>query len=606
MRRAMVLMAIAGLFAPVAYGANEVEAKGRIEAVTLYRGQALVTRAVEFDAPVVAIQLLVQDLPESVLAQSLHASAGKGVRIRAVRYRAQARKEAPQAEVRKLDGQIRGVERTMRQNASSQQLAAQQQADLDSLRNFVVPTVKVEMAKGVLNVATLEKVSGMMSERRTELAKRRLDLDEEARELREKLNLLKRQRSELTRTHSKTAREAIVFLDKAAAGKASIRLHYLVTNATWAPAYNLRGDAAMTKVTVEYAALAHQMTGEDWTGVKLTLSAAAAQMAAEGPTLAPLQVRLGRTVASYKNPKIARQREEQRKQLGVLNTTMQQTISRDRQIDVNWKMNRAADAWQNDELIVAEKDQYVVQKGTMTVAAALSANYPLTGSVTFVSRRENQMIEIARFVLPAKFHYEAVPLLTEYVFRYARLNNSSGLSLLEGPANIYLGGDFVGRGTVPMMAQGQQAAVGFGMDPQLRAWREFVAKKDSDEWIGGNRRTKLSYRLVLHNYSGKAVKVRLLDRVPLATDQLKVEVSDASKPLSKDAEYLRVRRPRGILRWDTSVPAGSAAGKPKTITYAYTLTYSKDLHIGGEPPAARATQKLQMEFSDELRRGAAH
>ena len=606
MRRAVLAMAIVGLFAGAVYGADELKATGKIEAVTLYRGQAMVTRVVAFDAPAGAVQLVVQDLPDRVVAQSLHASAREGARIRAVRYRATARKEAPQAKVRELDQQVRDIERKMRENASSMHLVEQQEADLNSLRNFTVPTAKVEMAKGVLNVETLQKVTDMMFKHRTDMGKRKLDLQEEARALREELNLLARKRSELTRTHSKTAREAVVFLDKAAAGKASIRLHYLVTNATWAPSYNLRGDAAMTKVSVEYTALAYQMTGEDWNDVKLTLSAAAAQMVADGPALAPLRVRLGKAVASYKNPKIAQQMHEQRRQLYDLNTSMQQTISRGRQIELNWRMNRAADVVQKNELIVAEKDQYVVQDRTVTVAGALSANYPLKGRVTFVSRSENQMIEIARFDLPTQFHYEAVPLLTQYVFRYARMNNTSGLSLLEGRANVYLGGDFVGRGTVPMMAQGQRAAVGFGMDPQLRAWREFVAKKDSDEWLGGNRRTKLAYRLVLHNYSDKAVNIRLLDRMPLVTDQLKVEVADTSEPLSKDAEYVRTRRPRGILRWDTTVPAGSAAGKPKAITYAYTLTYSKDLHIGGEPPDARATKKLQMDFSEELQRGAAH
>ena len=250
MRGMMSVVLAAGLLVSVAQGAEQVEAKGKVDAVTLYRGQALVTRVVSFDAPAGGVQLTVTDLPESVISQSLHASAGKGVAVRAVRYRARARSEAPQAEVRKLDGQIRELDRAMRKNASDQQLVGQQGSYLDGLRGFIAPTVKVEMAKGVLNAETLEKLTGTMFERRKELADRKLKLDEEIRDLREKLSLLHRQRSELTRTHSKIAREAIVFLDKAAAGKAEIRLHYLVSNATWAPTYNLRASGEMTKQTI--------------------------------------------------------------------------------------------------------------------------------------------------------------------------------------------------------------------------------------------------------------------------------------------------------------------------------------------------------------------
>ncbi len=608
MRAGISVVLIFGLFVSAAQGAGQAEAKGKVETVTLYRGQALVTRVVSFEAAAGAVQLTVTNLPESVLPESLHASAGSGVEVRTVRYQARAQSEAPQAEVRKLDGQIHEVERTMRKNANEQQLVNKQESYLDGLRDFVAPTVKVEMTKGVLDADTLDELTSMIFDRRQGAAQRRLELDEEARDLREKLTLLNRQRSELTRTHAKTAREALVFLDKADAGKAKIRLHYLVSNATWEPRYNLRANAEMTKVSVEYAAVARQMTGEDWNDVKLTLSTAGAQMAAEGPRLALLRVTLGKSKTAYKNPQLEQQMKAQRKQLDVLNRTMQQTVERRAQIGLNWDINAAANRWQDNELIVDPKDIYVVKQPTAGTPVRLSANYELESAVSFASRRESQTIEIARLELPAEFYYQAVPLLTQYVFRYARLTNKGKLSLLEGRSNAYFDGDFVGTGTVPMMAQGQQVTVGFGMEPKLRAWREFVSKKDTDSRIG-SRRTKLSYRLVLHNYSDKPFDLRLLDRTPVATDELEVEVSDTTEPLSEDPEYRRTRRRHGILRWDITVPGKAAARAPKILEYTYTLTYDKDLHIGGRqltPNAANqpAADKVKREFFEGLRKGA--
>ena len=56
----------------------------------VYRGQALVTRQVDFQAQVGAQELVVTGLPERIVPDSLYATADQGVVIRAVRYRAAA------------------------------------------------------------------------------------------------------------------------------------------------------------------------------------------------------------------------------------------------------------------------------------------------------------------------------------------------------------------------------------------------------------------------------------------------------------------------------------------------------------------------------------
>ena len=77
--------------------ALEVSAPGKVEAVTLYRGQALVTRVVPFEGKAGPVELTITDLPAAVQGESLFASGGKDVQVRAVRYRTRALSEAPQA-----------------------------------------------------------------------------------------------------------------------------------------------------------------------------------------------------------------------------------------------------------------------------------------------------------------------------------------------------------------------------------------------------------------------------------------------------------------------------------------------------------------------------
>ena len=51
--------------------AEILDAKGSVESVTLYRGQALVTRVVPIDAPAGAVQLTVSGLPDAVIVRHL-------------------------------------------------------------------------------------------------------------------------------------------------------------------------------------------------------------------------------------------------------------------------------------------------------------------------------------------------------------------------------------------------------------------------------------------------------------------------------------------------------------------------------------------------------
>ena len=86
----------------------------------------------------------------------------------------------------------------------------------------------------------------------------------------------------------------MLFLQKQQAGPAEVRLNYLVGNCGWSPAYAMRSGADRKQVRVEYNALIHQLTGEDWKDVILTLSTASPALSAAGPGLAPFHVTLAR------------------------------------------------------------------------------------------------------------------------------------------------------------------------------------------------------------------------------------------------------------------------------------------------------------------------
>ena len=586
-------------FAAVA-AAGELKTAGKIEAVTLYRGQAMVMRVVDVEAPAGPVELVVTDLPEGIVTGSLYASGEGDTQVRAVRFRTSAVGEAPREEVRQLEAEGETIAAEMRKLQSDRALLTKQDAYLTSLHDFVAPTAKAEMTKGVLNAQEIEKLTTFMFTQKKAVQDQLFDLAEKERKAQEKQQLLQRRLSELTRGSSKTVREALVFLDKAGAAKTALKLNYLVSNANWSPAYNLHAKSDGTEVKVEYNSLVQQMSGEDWNGVELTLSTASAVLVADGLNLAPLWVNLvpqGRQVAGM--VQLEKSVQSARQQLAASNRNRDQASKFDDQISAQWDMNKAANFLQDTELVSGGEQMRTLQQLVQQRSSGLSVTYQIPGRVSVASRSDQQMVRIAELALKGTLYNVATPLLTEYVYRKADLVNDTKTALLEGTSSVYLDGQFVGKGTVPMTAVGQKMVVGLGIDPQLRAWREFVSKAERTQ--GGNKEIAFTYRLVLDNYKDKAATVQAFDRMPYGDSNIRVTLSEADeKALSKDEEYIRAFRPHGILRWDVEVPAKSAAKTAKIVTYSYKVEHDRNLAISAMPAGA-AEEKIKQQFELDMR-----
>jgi len=178
------------------------------------------------------------------------------------------------------------------------------------------------------------------------------------------------------------------------------------------------------------------------------------------------------------------------------------------------------------------------------------------------------------------------------------VKNTSDHDLLDGPVGVYLDRRFVGRTEIPTVARGQTFTVGFGADPQLRAARELVERKEGVQ--GGNREIGFAYRLAIENFSNSEATVSLYDRLPVAeqTGEVRVTVAAGKTPLSSDAAYLRTERPKGILRWDVKVPAESTLENAVVVDYSFTVDHDRNLQL---TPARGSSDQQRTEFEQMQR-----
>ena len=262
---------------------------GRVSAVTVYQGQALVTRELELPKAQGLLEVVVSNLPESVLPGSLFAEPSDGVEVRSVRYRTRPIEEDVRQEVRELDEQIQVVQDKLAAVAQERALLEQRKGYLTQLEQFSASKSDQELTHGVLNAQTLKDLTQFLFAERERIAKRELELAQEERTQNKENELLARKRETVAGKSARTIREAVVFINAPQAGAAKLRLSYLVNNASWTPSYNLRATEARDAVTVEYNASIQQMSGEDWSDVAMVLSTATPSLVAKAPKLEALR-----------------------------------------------------------------------------------------------------------------------------------------------------------------------------------------------------------------------------------------------------------------------------------------------------------------------------
>ncbi len=74
--------------------------------------------------------------------------------------------------------------------------------------------------------------------------------------------------------------------------------------------------------------------------------------------------------------------------------------------------------------------------------------------------------------------------------------------------------------------------------------------------------------------------MRLLDRLPYTDNSsIKIELDKTEPQLSKDSEYLRTSRKKGILRWDLDLVPNTVDRNATVVKYSYMMEYDKNMQI---------------------------
>ncbi len=597
MKSKLFLIVLTTLLMTTAF-AEPQAANGTISNVIVYHGRALVTRTIELDKTDGDIELLVNNLPDHILPESLYAQAEDGIGVLSVRYRSREIKQDTREEVQELDQQFEMLEDQLHKAKRDRQYMTAISNKFSKMWDLSFQAADVSLDQAAFSSESMKDFTSYLEEKYQGIHNRAVELELQAKDLEKQLAEVTRQKEELARQHQHVIREALVYLHIPKAAKShTVQLSYLVTGADWSPQYNLKADPDGKEVRIEYNAVVHQSSGEDWNNAALSLSTAVPALVAGAPELEPMKVDLitghqkynlgrGLPVSSNGNIQVAAEAPQQDIYAYQDQTQMFDELIQSRRtnigkgIQAQQMLNSIAIG---NQMIEFEADKRMLKELNRKAVAirraeGVSVLYRLDGKLTLPSKSDQQLVTIAAFDSKAEFVFTAAPLLTDYVYLQAEIVNNSDTILLPGSADMFRNGQFVGKGDMTLVTIGQTFTAGFGVDSQIQVTREFKDKKI--ESFLGNRIDEHYYRIAVENYYDKPIALRLIDRLPWTeSKELGIELNSTSHALSTDAEYVRTEKDRGILRWDLQLKPNTTGQKATIVNYAFTLKYDNDMAI---------------------------
>ncbi len=147
--------------------------------------------------------------------------------------------------------------------------------------------------------------------------------------------------------------------------------------------------------------------------------------------------------------------------------------------------------------------------------------------------------------------------------------------LLNGEANIFLSGEYVGATKVKTTAPAEKFKIFLGIDDSIKVKRELIERSvEKGNALQANmRRITYGYRITVHNYAAATRQVVIRDRLPVSQhERVKVRVQSI-QPAPTERTKLE------LVTWKLPL----ASGAEQKIEYRFVVEYPQDLRVTGLP-----------------------
>lgn len=339
----------------------------------------------------------------------------------------------------------------------------------------------------------------------------------------------------------------------------TLDLSYQVTNANWNPIYDARVNTETSKVDlIQYGAV-RQSSGEDWNGVKLTLSTAQPQRGTSLPDLTPLWVDLF-------NPEVYSPKAVS---FGAMSNSAPAAPMA--------KMAESSDAMMRDQapMEVEVKKEASFVTADITTGGFVS-EYKIPGPATITADGTETKVMVGQFETDSTLQVHIKPQISTEAFLVAKAKLKGESPVLPGQISLFRDGAFVGKSSIPLLRPDEEYALFFGADDQVSVKRKVL--KDEKTEGGMILRDNLQERhfiTEIHNLHSKPVVIVVKETTPVGrNDKITAEILKSETTAGYEPDSANIK---GLLRWEFNVPAKAK----QDVKLGWKVTWPKDSQISG-------------------------
>lgn len=524
-----------------------------VTSVVVYPDRARVTCVGRADLTEGLHQITVGELPLAMEPESVRA-AGSGtarVRLRSVDVQRRHYAAAPAPNVTALEARINQLQLELQALADRQAVKQASIEHLDGLREATR-----EYARGLARGrSTIEDQAGFMRFFEDEYARLHDDLrgmGAEQRILQDELTKLQAELNQIRSARPRQRYEAQLEIEALSAGDFAVEVSYIVGRAGWRPLYDMRlQDAGASGAVVAVSSLAeiNQDTGQDWTGVQLSVSTARPALNQRVPELKPWFVDV-----LQPSPRMLRSRPMAK---GVQMDALEMAAD-DEPVAVMAAMA-------SPPVAAAEVEVATVQENGTAITFRVAGDVNIPGDGT------PKKTALGQYELVPELDFLSVPRHTDAVYRRAKLINSTGAPMLAGPISLYVGDEFIGTNRLEYTPNGVEMELVLGVEERITVKRELVRREVDKRLLRDQRQILYGYEIKLENLLASKAIVTVQDQYPVSRhDQIKVRLDRATPTPVEQSEL-------NILKWRLDLEPGAK----KTIQYDYQVEHPRALPVAG-------------------------
>ncbi|MEZ0262846.1 MAG: mucoidy inhibitor MuiA family protein [Alphaproteobacteria bacterium] len=551
--------------------ADSIVAESTISDVTVFDDRAKVTRTAVVDVPAGAQSILFKGLPEALSLDSLRVdgTADGDVKFGAIASKKIAKPISFTEEEKVLIPKMEELEVQM-QNLQAEKAAREAQGRYLS----AVSPDKQTGNGGKADTAQLIAIGKSLRDGMSDVYKSFVQLDARERALTTDLESLRNEF--LSRNKFPGSIYYVqVPVDAGKGAKIRINLTYQVNNAAWEPLYDIHLDSKSNKAVVTQYGLVRQVTGEDWKGVKMTLSTAKAvsygRPADINPKwidirpLAPVVVAKGGSddpLTEWRQKTEAKRwAMEQEAVLDGANEApevvpMVQPIHP--QPTVRWDYRRAS-------FQPAQID-----------AGGFVSEYKIAVPSTILSEGGDVRLMVGESAIEGELQVLVRPERDARAFIVFRSKLQGQSPLYPGTASLFRDGSYAGQVRLPLVRPGQLQSIYFGVDDRVSVRQNTVRNEQQESgFVSPDNVVEREFVTEIENFHETPIKLVVEQAVPASKNEKLV--LDISKEKTTQGYTADTENKKGLLQWNLEVPAQSK----QELKLSWKLSWPKDFVLSG-------------------------